>query len=132
MKLLLDDGDEHVGADGAPDLRLHRVLAGAQKLFNSKMLLDPFEEQLDLPAVQPQRLTGIQLGGSTDQTGGEVSPDAPITPYIGIGKCGAPHRLTQPHGVEFGGTGHLMRVNTSFGGYCLELHYNISNFLCSS
>ena len=104
MKLLLDDGDEHVGADWAPDLRLHRVLAGAQKLLDSQMLLDPFEEQLDLPAVQPQRLTGIQLGGSTDQTGGEVSPDAPITPYIGIGKCGAPHRLTQPHGVEFGGT----------------------------
>lgn len=45
MKLLLDDGD------GAPDLRLHCVLARAQELLDPQMLLDPFEEQLDLPTI---------------------------------------------------------------------------------
>ena len=51
MKLLFDDCDEHVGADGALDLRLPRILAGAQELLDPQMLLDPLEEQLDLPAV---------------------------------------------------------------------------------
>ena len=58
MKLLLDDGDQHVGGHGAPDLRLHRVLAGAQKALDAQMLLDPFEEQLDLPAALVQRGDG--------------------------------------------------------------------------
>ena len=51
MKLLLDDGDEHVGGHGAPDLRLDRVLARAEKLLDAQMLLDLFEEQLHLPAA---------------------------------------------------------------------------------
>ena len=29
LKLFLDNGDQHVGGHGTPDLRLHRVLAGA-------------------------------------------------------------------------------------------------------
>lgn len=55
MKLLLDDGDEHVGGHGAPDLRLHRVLAGAQEALDAQVLLDPLEEQLDLPAALVER-----------------------------------------------------------------------------
>ena len=55
MKLLLDDGDEHVGGDGAPDLCLHGVLAGAQESLDTQVLLDPFEEQLDLPATFVER-----------------------------------------------------------------------------
>ena len=51
MKFLLDDGDQHVSRHGAPDLRLDGVLAVAQELLDSQMLLDPFEEQFDLPAV---------------------------------------------------------------------------------
>ena len=58
MKLLLDDGDEHVGGHGAPDLRLHRVLAGAQEFLDSQVLLDPLEEQLHLPAILVQRSDG--------------------------------------------------------------------------
>lgn len=42
---LLDDGDEHVVGDGAPDWRLHRVLAGAQEARDAQVLLDPLEEQ---------------------------------------------------------------------------------------
>ena len=54
MKLLLDDDDQHVGGHGAPDLRLHRVLAGTQEAFDAQVLLDPLEEQLDLPAALVQ------------------------------------------------------------------------------
>ena len=61
MKLLLDDGDEHVGGDGAPDLCLHGVLAGAQESLDTQVLLDPFEEQLDLPATFVER--GNRQGG---------------------------------------------------------------------
>ena len=55
MKLLLDDGDEHVGGHGAPDLRFHRVLAGAQETLDAQMLPDPLEVQLDLPSAFVQR-----------------------------------------------------------------------------
>ena len=51
MQLLFDNGDQHVGGDGAPNLRLHRVLTGAKKLLDAQMLLDPLEEQFDLPTV---------------------------------------------------------------------------------
>ena len=58
MKLFLNNGDEHVGGHGAPDLRLDRVLAVAQKLLDAQVLLDPFEEQLDLPAAFVQSGNG--------------------------------------------------------------------------
>ena len=51
MKLLLDNGNQHIGRHGAPDLRLDGVLAVAQELLDSQVLLDPFEEQFDLPAI---------------------------------------------------------------------------------
>lgn len=34
LQLLFDNGDQNVGGDGTPNLRLHRVLAGAQKLLD--------------------------------------------------------------------------------------------------
>ena len=51
MKFLLDDGNQYVSRHGAPDLRLDGVLAVAQELLDSQVLLDPFEEQLYLPAI---------------------------------------------------------------------------------
>ena len=48
LKFFFDDSNEHVGGCGAPDLRLHRVFAGAQETLDAQMLLDPFEEQLHL------------------------------------------------------------------------------------
>ena len=51
MKLLFNDSDQDIGGHCAPDLRLHSVLARAQKTLDAQMLLDPFEEQLDLPTV---------------------------------------------------------------------------------
>ena len=56
MQAFFQNGDEQVNGDGAPDLGAHRVGAGAIKGFDTQMLLDPFEEQFDLPAAT------IQLG----------------------------------------------------------------------
>ncbi len=55
FELLPDDRHQHVDADGDPDLRSHSVLRGAVETLDSQMLLDPFEEQLHLPAALVQR-----------------------------------------------------------------------------
>ena len=57
MKLLFNDGNQHIRGDGAPDLRLH-VLAVADETLDAQMLLDPLEEQLDLPTALVQRGNG--------------------------------------------------------------------------
>jgi hypothetical protein len=51
LKLLLDNGNQHIGRHGASDLRLDDILAVAQELLNSQVLPDPFEEQLNLPVI---------------------------------------------------------------------------------
>jgi hypothetical protein len=51
LQSLVRDKRRQIDADGDPDLRLHGVVAGAVKGFDPQMLLDPFEEQLDLPAA---------------------------------------------------------------------------------
>ena len=58
MKLLFNDGDQHVSGDGTPDLCFHRVLAVTDEAFDAQMLLDPLEEQFDLPAVLVHRDDG--------------------------------------------------------------------------
>jgi len=47
---LVENGHHQVSADGDPNLGLHRVLARAVEGLDPQVLLDPFEEQLDLPA----------------------------------------------------------------------------------
>jgi hypothetical protein len=51
MQTLFQDGDEEINGDGGPDLSAHRVGRGAVKGFDAQMLLDPFEEEFDLPAA---------------------------------------------------------------------------------
>ena len=58
MKFFLNNGNEHVGGHGAPDLRLDCVLAVAKKLLDAQVLLDPFEKQFHLPAAFVQRSDG--------------------------------------------------------------------------
>ena len=58
MKFLPDDRNEHVGGHCAPHLRLHGVLAVAQEMLDPQVLLDPLEEQLDLPAALVERTDG--------------------------------------------------------------------------
>ena len=69
MQTFFDDGDEHVGAHGNPYLRLHGVLAGAQKCLDPQVLLDPFEEQFDLPSLTVQ--VGNQFGLQCEVVGQE-------------------------------------------------------------
>ena len=94
MKLLLDDGDQQVGGHGAPDLRLHCVLAGAQETLDAQVLLDPLEEQLDLPTALVQvcdrqggrgRVVGEEDEGAVDALvgGGAGSSFGEITPVRG-------------------------------------------------
>ena len=51
MQTLFQNGDEQINGDGGPDLGAHRVWRGAVKGFDAQMLLDPFEEEFDLPAA---------------------------------------------------------------------------------
>ena len=44
MEALFHDGNQDVNGDGDPYLSLDRILGGAVKTFDPKMLLDPFEE----------------------------------------------------------------------------------------
>jgi hypothetical protein len=48
-----DDGDQHIDRDSNPDLSFDGVLRRAEEDFDSKMLLDPFEKQFDLPPAYP-------------------------------------------------------------------------------
>lgn len=58
MQFLFNNGDQHISRDGAPDLRLHGVLAVTQKIFDAQILLNPFEEQFNLPTTFVQRRNG--------------------------------------------------------------------------
>ena len=54
VQLLPRDGDQHIHADGNPDLRMYRVRRQPEKRFDPKVLLDPLEEQFHLPATLVQ------------------------------------------------------------------------------
>ena len=54
FQFLLHDGHQHVHAHGNPDLRLDGVDRGPVERLDAKVLLDPLEEQFDLPAALVQ------------------------------------------------------------------------------
>jgi len=49
--LFFDDCHQLINGDGNPDLGFDGILGRAIRDFDSKVLLDPFEEQFDLPAA---------------------------------------------------------------------------------
>ena len=51
LKVVLNDSDETVCDDGNMDLNAHRIIAFSPERLDLEVLLDPFEEQLDLPPV---------------------------------------------------------------------------------
>ncbi len=67
METLSDDGHEDVDGDGDPDLGFDGILGGTVEALDPQVLLDPFEEQLDLPAalVEP----GDGQGGQGEVVG---------------------------------------------------------------
>jgi hypothetical protein len=63
LKFFLNNGDEHIGGHGAPNLRLDRVLAVAQKLLDTYVLFDPLKLQFQLPAAYVQSINGQRRQG---------------------------------------------------------------------
>src|SRR5438477_329454 len=58
MEAFLDDRDEDINGHRDPDLSSHGVLGGAEETLEPKVLLDPLEEQLDLPTALVQSADG--------------------------------------------------------------------------
>lgn len=51
FEIVLNDSDETVGDDGNMDLDAHRIVALSSERLDLEVLLDPLEEQFDLPPV---------------------------------------------------------------------------------
>lgn len=70
-KGLIENGHHQVDADGDPDLSLHGVFAQAVEGFDAKVLLDPLEEELDLPAglvdLRYDRGVDLEVVGNEDE-----------------------------------------------------------------
>ena len=57
-------------ADGGPDLSFDGILGGAEEGFDAQVLFDPFEEQLDPPAIAVE--FGDGKGGKREVVGEEL------------------------------------------------------------
>ena len=66
---LADNGDQQVSGHRDPHLGLHRVFGGAVERLDAQVLLDPLEEQLDLPAASIK--IGDGLGRELEVVGQE-------------------------------------------------------------
>ena len=86
MQSFLGNGDQHVSADGDPDLRFGRVLVGAIKRLDAQVLLDPFEEQFDLPALSIQ--VRYQLGFERKVVGQKSYSLSSVVLYHHASQCG--------------------------------------------
>jgi len=69
MQAFFQNSDEQIDGDGCPDLGAHRVGRGAVEGFDAQMLLDPFEEEFDLPAA------AIELGDGQRRHGEVVGQE---------------------------------------------------------
>ena len=67
--MLFEDRNLDVDADGDPDLSAHSIEGRPIEGFDPKVLLDPFEEELDLPAQLVEVRNG--LGGQLELIGEE-------------------------------------------------------------
>ncbi len=63
VEAFFEDGDKEVDRDRDPDLGLDGVLGGAEESLDAQVLLDPFEEQLDLPAAFVELYNGQRRQG---------------------------------------------------------------------
>ena len=54
MEPFADDCHQKITANGDPNLRFDGILRGSIKGFDPQMLLDPFEEQFNVPAAAVQ------------------------------------------------------------------------------
>src|ERR1035437_5633055 len=119
LQFFLDNRHQHVDANGDPNLRLDRVVGVPVKGLDAKVLLDPFEEQLDLPAAAVQLRDGqgrqVEVVGQEDQVlvdVGGVVPDPPKRVGIELGTLWA-SQYDRAVALETRGLVHLS--NTSPG-----------------
>jgi len=63
LQPFFQNGDEQIDRDGGPDLGANGIGRRAVKGFDAQMLLDPFEEEFDLPAA------AIELGDGQRRDG---------------------------------------------------------------
>ena len=113
FELLFQDRDQDVHADSNPDLGADGIVGGAVEGLDSQVLLDPLEEQLDLPAQFVEAGDGDgregEVVGEEDQGffGLSVEEANPAQPFRvvseGLRPGQAPH-LIAAH-AELSGTG---------------------------
>ena len=84
-----NDGHEQVAADGDPDLGFDGVLRGAVKGFDAQVLLNPFEEQFDMPA------TTVQFGDDVSRKSEVVGQKHQSLLPQGVPKAVRPHLLSR-------------------------------------
>ena len=63
MKFFLSNGYEHIDRDGDPDLTFHRILGSTIECFYPQVLLDPLEEQFNLPSALVECADGCRGQG---------------------------------------------------------------------
>ena len=123
MQAFFGNRDQHVSADCNPDLRLDRVLVGAIKRLDAQMLLDPFEKQLDLPALAVKICN--QLGFEGEVVGQKSYSLSSVVPYHHASQCG---------GIVFAGIencqyagliAHDVRVGPVYGVGVAPLEFGI-------
>ena len=85
MQTFFQNGDEQIDGDGGPDLGAHRIWRGAVKGFDAQMLLDPFEEEFDLPAA------AIEFGDGQRRHGEVVGQEDQCLACFGIAIADAAH-----------------------------------------
>lgn len=58
VDFFVGDQSDQIHANGNPDLRFHCIERVAKEVFDHQVLLEPFEEQFDLPALLVNRSNG--------------------------------------------------------------------------
>ena len=59
MKTLFNECHQDIHTDGGPDLGFDGILGGTVEGFDTQVLFNPFEEQLDLPAIAVEFGDGV-------------------------------------------------------------------------
>lgn len=97
LQLFPHNGHEHIDADRDPDLSLHRVRGRPVERLDPQILLDPFEEQLHLPA------TLVELGNGHGREREAVGEEDESLAGLGIDIADAPEGIrTLPRGLGTG------------------------------
>lgn len=113
---LFENGHKQVGAHGDPDLCLDGVVAGAEEGLDAQVLLDPFEEQLDLPsalvnACHSQCWQGEVVREKDQILAGFGIEEADLSQWGGVFELGAPSAQTDGLvAAKTGRLGHLARL----------------------